>query len=344
MQITDFIEKPADLIILFPLWLGGMFIATAIARNGWLEIGIKIPPDKTAITGMVIGAIALAGSIVVRWIDPEFNIKTSHGLLALILSTQFGWLFFYHYVFLPKSQYDYNRAIIRSNYWSGKYLTLGRLDQSLANELKSFSRAQDAVSLFLRAIATQEKGQKVFHLENVIDLTGRDDEADWYGNFRLNCCNCGSQISYPLYSQGRQQSGQCMCGAMITGRIINNQLYLNTMLPKAQRLCLPQNRHNVANGRLELARLYRMMGEMDKAKDELAKSEAITDDLLNRTPKDQALLREKSLNLFRQAEIAHALGQKAEAKRLYLASQEISKSIGDDSDAALYDQLLKDVE
>jgi hypothetical protein len=92
-----------------------------------------------------------------------------------MLGVPFVWLILKRNLFMPKGQFNYNRAIIRTTHWSLTSYRPGEKLVEQGNILRSFGIAIKTLKYFKEAIAVQEKGvsmvsdasPKVIDLETV---------------------------------------------------------------------------------------------------------------------------------------------------------------------------------
>lgn len=313
------------------------------ALKGFWQVGIEIPRNIKVFASIFVGMATLLiasyaekkGYISLSLMKEE-NFAIS---VAVILGIPFSIFFFARYIILPKGLPEYNRARILSIYWTGKYYRPG-IVLNRGQELADFARAKKAVDFFKKSIELQMKGSRSGSITRTIPID--QDQVDYDGRMRLPCPNCGFQSRAPI-AYSAQGSGICtMCGCGFGYKVIKDQIFL-TAFGKIQRRTTPQNLHNIAVAYEELAFLLRMMNKFDEAKEALKEA----DKMINQVPSDlggdNRCQKTQSLILFRKGEIAHTLGDKEEAKRLYKKSLAVDMEIGDQTDRSFIEKMIGEV-
>lgn len=333
--------SPGEIVFYIGFGIGDFLIATEWAKYGIMEIGVQKPLNKNAFTGAFIGVMTIfIGGLAHRFYG--FNI--SNLILGIITGVAILWLLVFRYVLMPKGLFQFNKAKIRTNFWSitGNYIP-GEILTERANSLKEFGLAKGAVKMFRQSVELQLKGDTVWRLNKTMEL---DDNKlnEWDNTYRIRCPACPFEMRIPNV-KGRNMSGTCgVCGSVSTVRIEGNTLHMSTILPKATRIVSDKNRYNAAVGHEEMALLYRMMDMFDEAREALQKSMELTEQLLGNEPESQNYLKLKSLVIFRLAEIDHIQGSLEAAKTGYKKSLEIDQRFQDQEGIQTTTHLLEKIQ
>ena len=233
---------------------------------------------------------------------------------------------------------EYNRARSATQFWTARNLKFGQILKEEGDNLKNFPRAIKALGYFDKAIAIQRKGSTRYSAKRVFNIS--NFECYYGGLYTGQCPACGFTLKFPASTDGVE--GMCtMCGASVTAKLIGQQLHVSAFGKSAKRTGLStQNKTNLAVALSEKALLLRMMNRLNEA--ESANDEALkfVDDALSDNPEDRVLLTQKSLIVFRAAEIAHVKDDKTKARNLYLECLNIDESIGNTKDNDMVTGLI----
>jgi len=335
--------KFKELVFYAILLICNLIIATEWAKYGILEIGIQRPLNKRALKATFIGVTTfLIGGYLQKYGYLKIELLKSPYLwqaAAILIGVPFVWMYFFRHVILPKGLHDYNRAHIKTNYWTILHYRPGVILEEKAKLLREFPMAQKAVKLFYKSIKAQERGTVMRSVDRVIDIDERI--IDYYGNIRITCGGCPMPIDVSIYSQGAE--GFCAyCGSMIAVRRMGDKLYVTTFITgKKPRVKTELNKRNIASAYSELALLYRMLGKFNEAEQSLDKADEVVKDLLNKNSENAESLGIKSLILFRRAELYHVMGGRhAQAKKLYQESLVIDQKLGHHQEDDLIKELM----
>lgn len=333
-----------EFIVCAIMLICNLIIANEWAKYGLWQIGIQRPANTRAFGAAFVGVITfLISGLLQKYGEVEFSfaIKQNFWPVAMVfLGVPFVWLIFFRHVIMPKGQFDYNKAIIRTTFWTLQNYRPGQLLKSEGELLRHFSLANRTLRLFQKAIRTQEKGTLSANLQTVIDLETAD--ISYNQTVSLLCPSCGMSIEGPTYvPQGA--TGNCRyCGAMLTAKSIGNKLYVNSYgINGLSRRVTSLNRKNIATAYEEMALLYRMMNRFDEAHKALDKAQSITESLLESDSDNKDYLQLKSLILFRHAEAYQTQGvQLQKAQKLYQECIAIDGEIGTTEETNLVQELL----
>ena len=313
------------------------------AKYGFWETGIQRPLNVKAFGSCFVGmTVLLIAGYIEREGYVDFSLfKEANIFKALLLIFGSSSLVFIlgRYVILPKGLPEYNRARIRTTYWTNSYYRPG-VKLETAENLKDFSMAQTALAFFQKSIEAQSKPRRAGSI--VKDFSISQDEFNWYSSISKNCPNCGKLTKIPITA--RQGTGTCnLCDCGLAFKVMGNKLYLTAFGPKVRRAPSFQNKVNIATAYEEKALLLRMMNYFEEARAALFEASKIIDAFQENLKKDRRCLTLRSLILFREAEIAHALGEKTKAKDLYQKSLEIDLSIGNEKETGFVKRLISEV-
>ncbi|MFH1575748.1 MAG: tetratricopeptide repeat protein [Candidatus Nealsonbacteria bacterium] len=100
-------------------------------------------------------------------------------------------------------------------------------------------------------------------------------------------------------------------------------------------------KENIGVAYAELAVLYRMMNLFEEAGQSLERGMEMVEELLEKNSGDQNYLAEKSMILFRRAELNHAQGNLKQAKQDYQASLVIDKKLNDEEGIITNETVLR---
>ena len=270
-----------------------LLIATEWAKYGLWQLGIQRPLNTRALGASFVGAITfLASGLMEKYQRVEFGfIKEQNLWLAIVvfIGIPFAWLYFVRFVMIPKGQYDYNRAIIRTTFWALQNYRPGKSLKSEAESLSNFPLAQRTLKLFQSAISAQKKGTLSAGRQRIIDLEIAD--VSYSQTVNCPCPSCDMPTETPCYVP-RGVTGRCVyCGAMLTVKLIGNKLYVNSYgRDGAARRVTPLNRRNIAAAYEEMALLYRMMNQFDKAHKALGQAQTTMEGLLESDPNNKNYL------------------------------------------------------
>ena len=322
-----------EYVIYTVMFICYLIMATELAKYGLMQILIRYPPNNRAIYAITLGFIAVnvGGYLQKQGEINAFLFKEENSLPAsLIVFGLFAiWIIFFRYVIMPKGLFDYNRAISRTNYWSRIHYQPGKSLES-AKFLSNFSRANQTLELFKKAIEVQRKGSLVDNnnTRREIDLSGEDMSYD--GMITISCPSCGMPIKAPRYApQGAE--GNCInCGAMISAKLIGNTLFINSYGTRRTRSVTPINYKDMATALEEMAFLYRMMNRFNEAHEALDEALKTVNNILSKDKDNKEFLKLKSLIIFRQAEAYQAQGINIEeVKKLYAECLVIDQLTGE---------------
>ena len=258
------------------------------------------------------------------------------GLIAVPLA----WLFFYRRVILPAGLFAFNRARISTEYWATQFYRPGRLDKAQAGALSQSRRAQRAVALFDEAAGEESKGATVATMDRTLSIS--DDDAR-RGAVHGACPVCDAPIDVPLRGNRNTAMACGQCQASLIAKIEGDTMHLRAVVANPTRRVTTLNKRSLAVIYAEKAWLLRMMGRLNQALVTLDESEGINDELLRDDPENRDYRANKSLILFRRAEIRQIEGRLAEAREGYAASMQIDRELGDDDGAAVTEALLNEL-
>jgi tetratricopeptide (TPR) repeat protein len=320
-----------DMIFWAGIFVTNIIIATVWAKYGLLEIGLMRPPSR-GVTAAMVCAIAVLGISIVAHLISGWSPQMERWAQVAVIAIPLVWLFFYRYVVLPGGLYEYNRAKIGTEYWAMQFFQPGHLDAERAGMLAHSDRAQKAAALFDKAIEKQSRGTSVASFDRTLAFRDDDVLAD---EIQTTCPACDGEVSIP-WEVNRNVNGRCHhCGASLVARIDGHTMRLRAVTANPDRAVTPLNKKSLVAIYAEKAWLLRMMGRTEEALKALAESERLNEDLLSADAGDRDRYVNKSLILFRRAEIRHAQGRLDEARAGYTASLEIDRRIGDrDGEAA----------
>jgi tetratricopeptide (TPR) repeat protein len=303
------------------------------ARYGLWELGIARPLNAKPVIASFIGMTSfIIAGLAQRKFGLKFSFLTEENIWQaslVFLGIPLLWLFFVRYAIMPKGQFDYNRAIARTKFWSLSHFKPGEKLKENGELLKNFSMAIQALQFFKNAIKSQEKGAfaavpmepKIISLSHVA-ISERNTVT-------CSCPRCLASIEVPSCAP-LGATGHCTnCGRVITAKTIGNLLYVNcrggAIISHAITL---RSKENIATAYEEMAFLYRMMNRFDDANEFLDRALSITFDILKADPENYEYLKLKALILFRQAEIYHVQGLSVNAKELYNECLLLDEKIG----------------
>ena len=335
MPEMNFIEIAVYSIML----LTSCVIAWQIAKFGIFEIGIQIPPNKTALIATTVGVLLV---VVVGFLDKNGYVnfalaKKEEIFKAALLFNGIPLIFYFiaRYLFLPKGLPEYNRAKTRTVYWTIKNYRPGVKLKEEGKILADFPRAQHALRLFEKSIEKQSHGVKPSMKTKTLEID--QEQFQWDGKMNVSCPNCGFHSKAPIYYG--QGEGMCiMCNCSLVFKVMGNFVHVTAYGPKLARTVTSACLCNMAVAYEEMALLLRMMNKFVEAKESLSKAEKIINDLLEDEPDKKEYLGTKSLIIFRKGELAHTLGNRAEASNFYRESLAIDRS-----EHELVDSLIKEV-
>jgi len=333
-----------EYLIIAVMLVCNLVIANEWAKYGLLQLGIQRPPNTKAWGSALIGMATYIGyALLQEHTEIEFTFLTEYNLVQaslILLGPPFAWLLLKRAI-LPAGLFAYNKAIIRTTYWAIQNYRPGKKMPEEAKSLRNFTKAQETIRLFQKAINQQKKGSTVSGGQKEIDLD--EIETDYDNLVNTSCPGCGMPLKAPIYApQGI--TGNCMyCGKMVTAKTIGNKLYLHCFGSRMRRMT-DRNLQNIATAYEEMGWLLRMMHQFHEAQDALKKAEELADQLLEKEPENKEYLTLKSLIFFRQAELLHTQGKSPEvAKKLYQKSLDIDKLIGEYQDHDLVKGLMAEL-
>ncbi len=334
----------ATIVLYFLLFVANLLIATEWAKYGFLEVGIQRPFNKRALAGLFIGTLSLFYAVI---LDDHYGITFYEGsyknyVLFTVLGVPVVWLFFYRYVLESRGIFDLNRALIRTKYWSlGNYRPGKKNDEERAKNLREFGFAQGALRSFRKAIELQKRGDMVRRVERCQKVT--DDCLDYQGGYAAHCPVCSSKFHFPK-REGHNFSGVCdLCGSFLTARIEGDNVFLAADLTKPIHSPNDGNRYRTAVAYRGMAWLYRMMNMFDDSLAALRESNSIIDKLLDKHPREKNYLALKSLIVFGEAEINHALRNTEEARKKYQESLSLDSNLGNEEGVRVIQFLLNEL-
>jgi hypothetical protein len=299
-------------VFLVLIGCSNILLATAWAKYGVLEVGIRRPVPVSVVLGFLVHLSAW----VVLWLAfGRAGLKLDWEKAALItLAIPTIWIFFYRYVCLPAGMYDFNRASARTNQWKMSHFRPGQILTEEGSGLAEFGFALGALKLFDRSIKAQRRGSHT-RLVRTIELT--DDLMGWDNTIRLQCMYCPIEHKLPIHALPEGVEYVCgMCGAHLTARRQGDAVVL-TGFNLSHRVVGANHRLNIAIAHREKAMLLRMMNRFDEADTELNHSQTMMDRLMADSPDSTDVLTTQSMVHFYRGEFAHACGRKAEARDEY---------------------------
>ena len=133
--------------------VGNILIVTQWAKYGMLELALQRPMNRRALTGVVIGMVAIfLGGIAHKktGFDPwnRYSAAVVIGLTVLVYIIV-KWR-------MPAGQFEFNKAATRIRFWALSNYTPGEA-MAGGDMLREFGPARKAVRLMRRAIELQEQ-------------------------------------------------------------------------------------------------------------------------------------------------------------------------------------------
>ncbi len=317
-------------------------LTTEWARYGLWEMGLQRPLNPRAVGASMVGMLTLlAAGLLQKQFHLEFHYLNNQHLWvtsAILFGPPIVWMYFFRHVVLAAGLYDYNRAILRTTFWTARHYRPGVRMGSDAQVLENFPAAQQALRMFKRSIDAQEKGTTTSTRTKIIDLD--EVNVSYRGTARIGCPNCGMSGEVPVDPGSGGMGGCPFCGKMMTVKSMGGKLYINSF-GGSFRMVTNKHRQNIATAYEEMGLLLRMMNRFDEADDAFEKSLSIVEELLGESSSNQAYLALQSLSCFRRAEALHARGgETQQARALYQQSLAIDRRLGNDSDVPLIQGLL----
>lgn len=149
--------------------IGLMLICNLVIFIEWGKYGfwgtaIQQPRNHKAYGAAFIGCLVfLLSGLLQKYGNIQFRFLTQDnfwpmtGILLGIPVTVFLLL----RLIMPAGVFDYNRAVIRTTFWTGRHYQPGRSLPEVAEMLRNFPLAQRTLHFFKRSIKAQERGTKM---------------------------------------------------------------------------------------------------------------------------------------------------------------------------------------
>lgn len=333
-----------ELLVYGVMLFTSFVIAWHFAKNGYWESGIERPLNKKVIGATFIGFLTVFAAGMAQKYGFIFSLLEEKNMSSSAVVFLGGPLAFYFLsrLIMPRGLLEYNRARIRTTYWTIQYYYPGK-KLEIAKDLANLPIAESTLKLFDKSIAYTKKGARKTSVTTTINIDNH--ERDYYFNDKISvgCPNC----SWPtkISVNDKSASSVCvMCCCSLSYKIVRNQLYLTAFGDGViSNVITPRSKANIAVAYEEKALLLRMMNLFDDALESLDKSEEIILQLLASDSANKEYLGVKSLIIFRRGEIAQSTGNKNQAQSFYQESLAIDQLIGVSKDHDLVKRLLKEV-